>query len=83
MLSRVRSRAILLSDLHNIASEIERHNWSRIIHAPSDWKRAEEHRVRAEKLWQEVELWKKTLDEQVEVAKKGEGWDRSKLCLSG
>lgn len=73
----------MLSSLHHLAEQIERHNWSRIIHAPSDWKQAEEHRIRAEKLWKEVELWRKTLDEQVEVAKKGDGWDRSKLCLSG
>jgi len=27
--------------------------------------------------------WKKTIDEQVEVAKAGKGWDRQRLCLGG
>lgn len=73
----------MLSDLHHLAEQIERHNWSRIIHAPSDWKRSLEHKERADKLWEEVLEWRKTLDEQTEVAKAGNGWDRSKLCLSG
>lgn len=73
----------MLSDLHNIAEQIERHNWSRIIHAPSDWKRSLEHKERADALWKEIELWKKTVDEQAEVAKAGNGVDRTKLYLSG
>lgn len=73
----------MLSDLHNLAEQIERHNWSRIIYAPSDWKRSLEHKERADKLWQEVLEWRKTLDEQTEVAKAGNGVDRTKLYLGG
>jgi hypothetical protein len=73
----------MLSDLHNLAEQIERHNWSRIIHAPSDWKRAQEHKERADKLWEDMLEWRKTLDEQAVVARKGDGVDRNKLYLSG
>ena len=73
----------MLSDLHHLAEQIERHTWSQIIHAPSDWQRSLEHKERADKLWLEVLEWRKTLEEQTQVAKAGNGVDRSKLCLSG
>jgi hypothetical protein len=72
----------MLSSLHHIAEQIERHNWSRIIHAPYDAKQVEEHKKIVDKLWKEVEVWKQTLEEQAEIAKKGNGWERDKLTLS-
>ena len=71
----------MLSSLHHFAEQIEKHTWSRICFADCDWQRSLEHKKRADELWKEIEHWKKTVDEQTEVARKGKGVDREKLCL--
>lgn len=77
-----RKGVIMLSSLHHIAEQIERHNWSRIIHAPYDAKQSLKHKEISDKLWQDIFIWKQTLEEQAELAKKGNGWERDKLSLS-
>ena len=76
-----RRYAVALSSLHHLAEQIERHNWCRIVYADTDWKRSLEYKQRADELWKEVDHWRKTLDEQAEVAKYGKGVDRTKLAL--
>jgi len=78
-----RVRQFLLSDLHHIAERIETLAFNRIVYAPCDTKKVVQNTQEMEKLWAQMNQWKKTIDEQVEVAKAGKGWDRQRLCLGG
>lgn len=76
-----RVRQFFLRDFHHLAERIETLAFNRIIYAPCDPKKVKEYSQETEKLWSQMVEWKRTVDEQVEVAKGGKGWDRERLSM--